>query len=217
MPHARRLTVGLAAVLPLLVPAFAHAASTGDSWAGYVVYGGKYKSVSATWTQPALKCTTGDQYSSYWVGLDGYESDTVEQIGTEADCIGKTAEYYAWYEMYPAASVTYSNTIKAGDAISASVTFSGTDTYTLTIKDTTQGWTKTAVKAETGLARSSAECIVSAPSGGVLPLADFGTFVFKTCDVDGTSIIPQSPTVLAPAGLTVSPPSSGVLSITWDE
>jgi Peptidase A4 family len=219
MVRARRLAVSLVAVLPLLVPSTAHAASpTGGDWAGYVVHGGTYTSVSATWTQPAVKCTAGDQYSSYWVGLDGYDSDSVEQTGTEADCIGKTAEYSTWYEMYPANPVTYGNTLKPGDAITASVTFSGTDTYTLVIKDATQGWTKTAVKTQAGLARSSAECIVDAPyDGGVLPLADFGTFVFKTCDVDGTSIIPQNPTVLAPTGLTVSPPSSGVLSITWHD
>lgn len=223
-PHARRFAAGLvAAAVPLLVPGFAQAAtadttttSPGGGWAGYVVYGGKYTSVSGTWTQPAVKCTTGDQYSSYWVGLDGYASDSVEQIGTEADCIGKTAEYSAWYEMYPAYAVTYSNAVEPGDAISASVTFSGTATYTLTIKDVTEGWTETTVKNESGLARSSAECIVDSPTGGTLPLADFGTFVFKTCDVDGKSIIPQNPIVLAPTGLTVSPVDSGVLSITWN-
>lgn len=228
-PYARRFAVGLvAAAVPLLAPGLAHAATataiatattttTGGGWAGYVVYGGKYTSVSATWTQPAVKCTAGDQYSSYWVGLDGYASDSVEQIGTEADCIDKTAEYSAWYDMYPAYPVTYSKAVKPGDAISASVTFSGTATYTLTIKDATEGWTETTVKSEAGLARSSAECIVDSPSAnGTLPLADFGTFVFNTCDVDGKSIIPQNPIVLAPTGLTVSPVDSGVLSITWN-
>ena len=232
-PHTRRFALGLIAAVPLLVPGLVHAATatatatktttttttttTGDGWAGYVVYGGTYTSVSGTWTQPTVKCTAGDQYSSYWVGLDGYASDSVEQIGTEADCIDKTAEYSAWYEMYPTYSVTFTKTIKPGDAISASVTFSGTATYTLTIKDTTEGWTETTVKNETGLARSSAECIVDSPAdSGTLPLADFGTFVFDTCDVDGKSIIPQNPIVLAPTGLTVSPVDSGVLSITWD-
>ena len=47
---------------------------------------------------------SGPTYSSVWVGIDGYSSNTVEQIGTEQDVSanGKTS-YYAWYEMYPQA------------------------------------------------------------------------------------------------------------------
>ena len=50
--------------------------------------------------------------------------------------------YYGWYEMYPAFPVNFSNTVRPGDSMSASVTFSGTSTYTLVLKDTTQGWTQ---------------------------------------------------------------------------
>lgn len=55
-------------------------------------------SVSASWTQPTATCSRGDQYAAFWIGIDGYSSSTVEQTGTEADCVGNTAEYYAWYE-----------------------------------------------------------------------------------------------------------------------
>jgi hypothetical protein len=231
MPHARQLATGLFALAALLAPSAMSAAAaapagrlqhvpdvtgTGNAWAGYVIHGSTYKTVSGSWTQPAVKCTAGDQYSSYWVGLDGYDSDSIEQIGTEADCVNKVAEYSAWYEMYPAYPVDYTTTIKPGDEITASVAFSGTDTFTLTIKDTTEGWTKTATKVSSGDARSSAECIVSAPySGEVLPVADFGTFTFDTCVVDGVSIISLDPIVSTMTGVTVSPVSSGHLSITW--
>lgn len=59
-------------------------------WAGYAVTGaaGSFTSVSASWTQPTASCAAGSQYTAFWVGLDGYASKTVEQIGTEADCTG---------------------------------------------------------------------------------------------------------------------------------
>jgi hypothetical protein len=98
------------------------------------------------------------------------------------DCIGRTAQYYAWYEMYPNASVTYSNTVRAGDHFNASVTYEGNNSYSLFIADTTQGWSHTTVQSLSGAPRSSAEVIIEAPcctfSGGILPLADFGTMSF---------------------------------------
>jgi hypothetical protein len=176
-------------------------ATTAEStnWSGYAVTGasGSFNSVSASWTEPTATCTTrrSAQYASFWVGLDGYSSSSVEQTGTDADCSGRTPEYYGWYEMYPAYPVNFSNTVRPGDALSASVTFSGTETYTLVLKDATQGWTQTVVQNETGLARSSAEVITEAPSStsGVLPLADFGTVSYSTSSANGTSLGTQSP------------------------
>ena len=81
--------------------------------------------------------------------------------------------------------------------MSASVTFSGTATYTLVLHDTTQGWTQTITKNQSGLARSSAEVITEAPSSssGVLPLADFHTVSYSTSSANGTSLGSQSPIV----------------------
>jgi hypothetical protein len=197
--------------------------STSTNWSGYAATGSKYTSVSTTFKQPAVKCSSGDQYSSFWVGLDGDGSDSVEQTGTEADCSGSTAEYSAWYELYPAYPVTYSNTVRPGDEITETVTFSGTDTYTMTIKDTTEGWTKTTKKASSGHARSSAEVIAEAPySGGVLPLADFGKVSFSGSTVDGSTLSASSPTgidMVSSAGkaeATVGSLSGGDFSITWN-
>ncbi len=152
-----------------------------SNWSGYAATGGNgaFSSVSASWTEPTGTCTSrrAAQYSSFWVGLDGYTSSSVEQTGTDVDCSGRSPVYYGWYEMYPAFPVNFPNTVRPGDHMSGSVTFSGTSTFTLVLKDTTQGWTQTVVKNQSGLARSSAEVIVEAPSSssGVLPLADFGT------------------------------------------
>lgn len=197
-----------------------HADTTSTNWAGYAVTGSTYTSVSTTFTQPKVTCSSGDQYSSFWVGLDGYSSSTVEQTGTEADCVGSTAEYSAWYELYPAYPVTYSNTVKPGDVITETVSFSSSSTYTMTIKDATEGWTKTTTKSSSGDSRSSAEVIAEAPySGGVLPLADFGTVKFSASKVNGSTLTSgtsinmttSSGTVKASTGAL----SSGAFSITW--
>jgi hypothetical protein len=134
-----------------LVGAAASAAQAGGirheaestNWSGYAGTTGTYTSVSASWTQPAGTCSRGDQYAAFWVGLDGYTSSSVEQTGSEVDCVGRTAQYYAWYEMYPGPSEDYTNTVKAGDHFNASVTYAGSNKFSLYIADTTQGWSHT--------------------------------------------------------------------------
>jgi Peptidase A4 family len=181
--------------------AIARAVQSGN-WSGYAVHAGKYRNVSATWIEPAAKCPfpKAKQYSAFWVGLDGYNvnSGSVEQTGTDSDCAGHTPHYYGWYEMFPAPPVFFKTQVKPGNEMSASVTFSGTDTYTLVLKNLSRGWTHTIVKHKTGLARSSAEVITEAPSttSGVLPLADFGTVTFNSVRVSGILLRTLKPTAI---------------------
>src|SRR5580692_9765213 len=52
------------------------------NWSGYAVTGsnGAFSSVSSSWTEPTATCSgRSDQYAAFWVGLDGYSSDSVEQ------------------------------------------------------------------------------------------------------------------------------------------
>jgi Peptidase A4 family len=205
------------------------ASAESTNWSGYAVTGanGAYKSVAASWTEPTATCSSRtDSYAAFWVGLDGYSSDSVEQTGSDSDCDGRTPDYYGWYEMYPADPVYYTNTVKPGDAMSASVTFSGTETYTLVLKDTTRGWTQTQTINESGFARSSAEVITEAPCctarGGILPLADFGTVTYGSSSANGTSLGSQSPTSIVmidnsgrDKDSTSSINSSGGFSNTW--
>jgi hypothetical protein len=163
-----------------------------SNWSGYAGTTGPYTSVSASWTQPAGTCSQGDQYAAFWVGLDGYTSSTVEQTGSEVDCVGHTAKYYAWYELYPSLSVNYSNIVKAGDQFNATVTYEGNNEFSLYIADATQKWSHTTMASLAGASRSSAEVIVEAPcctfSGGVLPLTDFGTVSFSGSTANGSAI-----------------------------
>jgi hypothetical protein len=195
--------------------------TSSTNWSGYAASGSTYTSVSTTFTQPSVNCSAGDGYSSFWVGLDGYSSSSVEQTGTEADCSGGVASYYAWYEMYPAYPVNYSNTVRPGDKITETVKYAS-GTYTLTLADSTRGWTKTTTKSESGLARSSAEVIVEAPySNGVLPLADFGKASFSGSTVNGSTLSSSNPVginMVSSSGTTedtVSSLSGGSFSVTW--
>ncbi len=174
------------------------------NWSGYALHAGRYRNISATWTEPTATCTSGKQYAAFWVGLDGFSSASVEQIGTDSDCNGATPRYYGWYEMFPLAPVFFKTVIKPGNEMTASVTFSGTDTYTLVLSNVSRGWTHTIVKQETGLARSSAEVITEAPSStsGVLPLADFGTILYSSLRVSGISLLKLGPTKIFLIGST---------------
>jgi len=211
---------------PLVAPGGPADAAESTNWSGYAAASGTYHSVSATWTEPAGTCRGGDQYSSFWVGLDGYNSASVEQTGSEVDCVGRTAEYYSWYEMYPAYPVNFSNPVSPGDQFYGSVTFNGGSSYTLVLTDTTKGWSHTVSAALSGAADSSAEVIAEAPcctaSGGILPLAHFSPVTFSSATVDGSPIGTFSPAgiiMIDNAGRdkdSVSPLSGGTsFTATW--
>jgi hypothetical protein len=127
--------------------------------------GNTYKEASAHWVQPAITCTSADTSAAFWVGIDGYSSDTVEQAGTEAVCEDGSAEYLTWWEMYPGPVQIVGETVRAGDHITVSVSRSGTE-YTLALTDaTTAGNGFTVSQACSACANSSAEWIEE-PTGG---------------------------------------------------
>jgi hypothetical protein len=195
------------------VHAAAIQSTTSSNWSGYAIAtaNGAVTAVSGSWKVPSVSGTSTG-YAAEWVGIDGYSSSTVEQIGTESDSPSGSGSDYAWYEMYPSGSVTIntakstttdksvSATVDAGDSISASVTYIGNNEFGLTITDTTQDWTYTTDQSmgssgrfggSSAAERSSAEWIVEAPSSGfgILPLADFGSVSFAgaSATIDGVT------------------------------
>jgi hypothetical protein len=177
---------------------------TSTNWSGYATESGsKFTYVTGTWTQPSVTCSSRSaQYASFWAGIDGYSSDSVEQLGTDSDCTGKNSpSYYAWYEMYPANSVDISTStypVKPGDTMTASVSVSGTS-FTLKLTDSTKGWTFSTTQSGSGLSQSSAELIAESPEicsvrCKLAQLADFGTVNFSNAQaaVSGGSAEPFS-------------------------
>jgi len=173
------------------------------NWSGYAVEApSQFTSVSGSWVEPAATCSgtsTGrrhhrggggsQQFASFWAGIDGYSSNSVEQIGTDSDCNGSTPSYYAWYEMFPAGSVNISTSqfpVEPGDTLSASVTVNGTS-FTLSISSS-EGWHFSTTQQGSGLAQSSAEVIAESPevcsgfSCQIAQLSDFGTVNYTGAD-----------------------------------
>ena len=197
--------------------------STSSNWSGYSAVNGRYTSVSANWTQPTASCTSATTYSSFWVGLDGDGSNTVEQTGTSADCSGGAPRYYAWYEMYPKFPVNLSLAIRPGDSISGSVTTDGSGNFTLTIRNNSTGQSFTTTQRSKKARLASAEAIAEAPSGsgGVLPLTNFGTVNFSATTVNGQAIGNFNPDKIdMVSGSTVKAQTSALsggtnFSVTW--
>jgi hypothetical protein len=198
-------------------PMVSRIGATSSNWSGFAAHRATYKSVSATWVEPTGHCTGSQTWSSFWVGLDGFSSKTVEQTGSEVDCRGGSPKYYSWYEMFPAFPVNFSNTVKPGDHFFGSVTHGSGNSYTLVLKDTTQGWSHTIHKTLASAKNSSAEVIAEAPcctaSGGILPLTDFGTMHFTNSKVNGKPIGSTSPTKIVMANLSTGRPKDAVTGL----
>jgi hypothetical protein len=170
-----------------------HNSVKSSNWSGYAVAGATFTDVIGTWKQPAAKCSgSGQQYASFWVGIDGYSSTSVEQLGTDSDCNGSSPSYYGWYEMYPANSVNLGSKYKVspGDTITAEVKRSGTS-YVLSMKDVTAGWTFSINKTSSTAKNSSAEWVIESPeicgtSCSLAKLADFGKITFSKSEAATT-------------------------------
>jgi hypothetical protein len=167
----------------------AQQAAVSQNWAGYVAGGTQFSTVSGSWVQPAAKCGSGQTYSAFWVGIGGSgdQSSALEQTGTQADCsAGGSTDYYAWYELVPAAPVKLDLAIKPGDHISAKVSVSGSN-VTVSLSDQTTGQSTTKTLQMDSPDASSAEWIAEAPSAcdgsgscQTLPLSDFGSVQFTS-------------------------------------
>jgi hypothetical protein len=150
------------------------------NWSGYADTGSSFSKVSGHWTEPSASCSRRTtSLAAFWVGIDGYSSDSVEQDGTLIECYEGTAYQYTWWEMYPTNDIqVVGETLAAGNSISASVVRSGSD-YTLAVTDSTDSANSfSTTQSCSSCANSSAEWIAEAPSGssGVYPLAHFSTW-----------------------------------------
>ncbi len=173
------------------------------NWGGYAKVSGNvvapsleyYTAVHADWTVPAVTCParsapgvgSEDLIVADWVGIDGVNDQTVEQLGTSSQCYDGVAEYYDWWEMYPGGSAEVSF-VFPGDQVRASVRLSLlSDTYRLTLVDLTNPessfTTDQACDVEDGVVciNTSAEVIVERPAYqvGITPLADYGSTTFS--------------------------------------
>jgi Peptidase A4 family len=165
------------------------------NWSGYAddnSKGTKYSKVTGSWTEPKATCTSAQSLAVFWVGIDGFSSQTVEQDGTLIFCNGGSPTYFTWWEMFPSNAIkVVGSTVKPGDKIAASVVKTGTK-YALKVTDSTtsgNSFSTTRTCAAATCVDTSAEWIAEAPSGssGVLPLTKFGTWTLAGATVKAGS------------------------------
>lgn len=209
--------------------------ATSPNWVGYAintkidtaVRGGGYTSVAASWVQPAVDCTKGDGTVVFWVGLDGWGTDAVEQTGTQASCAAGTAHYAAWWETYPTNSITsYPDTVAPGDRISARVDYVGVAGYELYLSDPTQGWAEHGWHAgSTAATNRSAEIVAETPigtNGNLAALPDFSAIRFSAARINGGPLSDVDPLGVNlvrngnPLALTSELASGTAFTITWE-
>jgi len=194
------------------------------NWAGAVLIGTGYTSVTGTFTVPT---PTSAGSGSAWVGIDGDTCGTaILQTGIDWTKSGSSITYDAWYEWYPDYAYDFSGiTLAAGNSITVTVTASGKNGGTATITNNTTGKTVTHTfsneASEGSLCEYNAEWIVEdfESDGSQVSFADFGTVTFTGASavksgtkvgVTGATIIDieQGSTVLTDCSLSGS---SGVV------
>jgi hypothetical protein len=158
-------------------PAIAGGVQESDTtvWAGYVATGATYTAVTARWTQPAITCDptfSPGPAVVFWVGLDGFGDNSVEQGGTVAQCQGPGIPFYAvWWAMFPTTTVQFGFEISPGDSLQASVTYDpASQLFTIVVTDLTSNQTMSEPIAcqpdQDGCPRLTAEVISEAPTAG---------------------------------------------------
>lgn len=216
-------TAAQAATVPLTHSLPRGSNHSDQTWGGYAVTGKKpYTKITGSWKIPAMKCAGYRGDASPWIGIDGWRSFTVEQIGIDLDCRSGVGSYHLWVEMYPEGSDYFAETVHAGDTLTASVSVSG-NVWTLTESDITAGWTRTFHrKPKFTTQKSSAEAIVEDVGNRAVPnVPDFGTVMFSNITVDGSPLqsagtphqttVERGNTPLSHEG----PLSGGTYSISW--
>jgi hypothetical protein len=194
--------------------------ATSNNWSGYVLDGanGTFKvnetQVSADWNIPSVAqaigtCNSTWDYSTQWVGFDGWGSSDVLQAGSEADATCSSTLYSFWYEWYPNAETRVSSPVaQPGDWVAIQVWYTTTSPYGHAYWADYRSGLSASVgfnpPSGTTFEGNSAEWVVERPtvSGSLADLANYGGMnVFAPEARIGTSSFysPSSP----PSGATL--------------
>jgi len=188
------LSLSLLSILASLFASYPQGQSVSSlSWAGYIISknsGSKFEviAVNASWIVPKVNVSSGDGYSSAWIGIGGQSDKSLIQVGTEQDVVNGEDTCTAWYELLPSFAVRLTSiAVSSGDTMIASINLVNSDTngWSIQISDATTGqaFSQNVVYNST---RSSGEWIVERPTinNQIGTLADFGNITFTDCHVN---------------------------------
>jgi hypothetical protein len=185
--------------LPIRGP---HNEYTSNNWSGYVLTSGGYTSASFSWTVPAVTFVSypsnpSFESSSSWVGIGGWGTSDLIQLGTEqyVTSTGSTI-YRPWYEILPASETILPSqyTVSPGDSMSASLRClsnctanNSSTTWLLSMTDSTKQWTYT-INLTYKSSLSSVEWIQEAPTyGSIVALPNYHSVDFTDAIVNGVN------------------------------
>jgi len=196
LPSAFLLLVCLALLLPRVSALPTVTTTYSSNWSGYVITApGPYTAVNASWTVPSVSAIPPPAYSSIWVGIGGWfsNSNRLIQVGTDQDVLNNgSAVYFAWHEVYPGLPVLIAY-ISPGDLITASVSqvSANASTWHMLVVRNSATLVDITVRARINLAsEDTAEFIVERPAIQVgrrdqlTTLADFGNATFANCNTN---------------------------------
>ena len=192
------LSLSLLSILASLFASYPQGQSVSSlSWAGYIIAknsNSKFEvmGVNASWIVPKVNVSSGDGYSSAWIGIGGQSDKSLIQVGTEHDVVNGQDTYTAWYELLPSFAVRLTSiAVSPGDTMIASINIVNSDTnqWSIQINDATTGQTfsDNVVYNST---RSSGEWIVERPTinNQTSTLPDFGNITFTDCHVNVNNV-----------------------------
>jgi hypothetical protein len=176
-----------------------------SNWSGYAAqHSSSYTGVNGHWKVPHVTgCSAKGRfaacYSAAWAGIDGFDNSSLIQTGTEQDYSGSGASYAAWWTTSSLGFIEQPitggctptavncGTVSGGDTMIADISISG-GTGTITLTDTTQGWTFVKSASYSGPA-DSAEWIMEAPTvgGKIATLPTYETFAFDPDSANGNA------------------------------
>jgi Peptidase A4 family len=145
-------------------------AQPSDNYVGYAAtdfsQSTTYTKVIGHWTVPQVACSPGEtSLSAIWVGMtDGTtDNSSLAQLGTESGCQFGVPQYFMWWEMFPAPSVTLSQPLQPGDSVTSTVAFANSQ-FHLSMENAKAGVHFSTTQPGNALDTSIAECIAEAPA-----------------------------------------------------
>ncbi|MGA2237770.1 MAG: G1 family glutamic endopeptidase [Candidatus Bathyarchaeia archaeon] len=201
LPSTFLLLICLALLLPMASALPTITTTYASNWSGWVATApGPYTAVNASWTVPSVSAIPRPAYSSTWVGIGGFFSNSSRliQVGTDQDVLNNgSAVYFAWHEVYPGSPVLVAY-ISPGDLITASVSQASANasTWHMLVVRNSATLVNITVRARINLAsEDTAEFIVERPAMQVgrrdelTTLADFGTVTFSNCTTNQGTLV----------------------------
>jgi hypothetical protein len=151
------------------------------NWSGYAATGGAYTSVTGSWIVPTVSPENEDiAVDATWVGIGGMLHKDLIQVGTAGIVVDGRVTYEAWYELLPDVSKPLPIEVRAGDKITAGVTETSPDTWSIFIRNDTTGKNHQ-LTVPYQSSRSSAEWVEEMASnlnGDFVPITNFGKVTF---------------------------------------